>query len=85
MLRLFNIFAPSTGQTKPKLPLGSASNMANRPANFTQADVSRAIKATVAAGLSVGRIEIDQTGRIVIIPDTAGLASSPNPCDRLLG
>jgi len=35
---------------------------------FTQADLKRAAAGTMAAGLSIARIEIDPNGKIVIIP-----------------
>ncbi|MDO5370567.1 hypothetical protein [Paracoccus sp. (in: a-proteobacteria)] len=41
--------------------------MANRPAPFKQIDVTRAAKGVVAAGLPVGRVEIDREGKIVIL------------------
>ena len=41
------------------------------PAMFRQSDVKRAIKAAVAAGLRVARIEVAPDGRIVIIPGNA--------------
>ena len=60
--------------------------MANRPASVKQIDVTRAVKGAVAAGLLVGRVEVDQrTGKIIIWP--AGAVSDDetgNPCDRLL-
>lgn len=41
-----------------------------RRASFTQADVTRAIKGAVAAGMELARVEIDRhTGQIVIVPD----------------
>jgi hypothetical protein len=43
------------------------------PSTFRQGDVTRAIKATKAAGVDIGRIEIAKDGRIVIIP-AAGTA-----------
>ena len=35
---------------------------------FKQSDVTKALKATVKAGIAVGRVEIDKDGRIVIVP-----------------
>ncbi len=34
---------------------------------FKQSDVTKAIKATVKAGIAVGRVEIDKKGKIVIV------------------
>jgi len=41
-----------------------------RPAKFTQADLKRAVSGVVAAGVLIGRIEIDPNGKIVILPAT---------------
>lgn len=38
------------------------------PARFKQSDIKRATAGVVAAGLSVSRVEIDASGKIVIIP-----------------
>lgn len=38
------------------------------PVRFTKADLKRAAAGTLAAGLSIARIEIDPNGKIVIIP-----------------
>lgn len=35
---------------------------------FKQRDVTKALRATVKAGIAVGRVEIDKDGRIVIVP-----------------
>jgi hypothetical protein len=37
------------------------------PATFKQQDVTRALRATIAAGIDVQRIEIDRNGKIVIV------------------
>lgn len=59
--------------------------MTNRPARFKQVDVTRAVKGAVAAGLNVGRVEIDQrTGKIVVFSIGATVDETSNPCDRLL-
>jgi hypothetical protein len=41
--------------------------MARGPCTFRQGDVTRALKATVAAGIEVERIEIDKDGKIVVV------------------
>lgn len=38
------------------------------PARFSQADIKRAASGVMAAGLNIARIEVDLTGKIVIIP-----------------
>ena len=39
-------------------------------ATFRQADVTRALKGAQAAGMEVGRVEIDAAGTIVVITKT---------------
>jgi hypothetical protein len=39
---------------------------------FKQTDVTKAVKAVVAAGLTVGRVEIAPDGRIVVIAGKPG-------------
>jgi len=41
--------------------------MSRAPSTFRQQDVTKAIKAVAAAGVHIARVEIDQTGKIVII------------------
>jgi len=41
--------------------------MGRRAASFTASDVIRAVKATVAAGLDVSRVEVQPDGTIAII------------------
>ena len=42
--------------------------MAARSPAFRQADVARAYKGATSAGMAVGRVEIDSSGKIVLIP-----------------
>jgi hypothetical protein len=48
--------------------------MARPPSAFKQGDVTRAVRAVAAAGQRVARVEIDKTGRIVLV---TGDASQP--------
>jgi hypothetical protein len=41
--------------------------MARRPCSFRQGDVTRALRATVAAGIEVRRIELTKDGKIVVV------------------
>lgn len=41
--------------------------MARGPCTFRQQDVTRALRATVAAGIEVQRVEIDKDGKIVVV------------------
>lgn len=49
--------------------------MANPRAAFKQADVTRATKGVIAAGVLVGRVEIDRDGKIVVMAQDAANAS----------
>jgi hypothetical protein len=51
--------------------------MSRAPSTFRQQDVTRAVKAVVAAGVGIARVEIDRAGKIVIV--TAG---TPEVTDR---
>jgi hypothetical protein len=47
--------------------------MARVPSTFRQQDVTRAVKAVAAAGVNITRVEIDKSGKIIIITaDAAG-------------
>ena len=49
--------------------------MSHRPATFRQRDVTAAVKAAIAAGLDIARVEIDKTGKIILI------TCKPSSCD----
>jgi len=44
---------------------------------FRQTDVTRAIRAAQAAGVSVGRVEIDKSGKIVIVAGSPANSNEP--------
>jgi hypothetical protein len=44
--------------------------MARAPSTFRQADVTKALKGAIAAGVSIVRVEIDNLGKIVIVTGT---------------
>jgi hypothetical protein len=60
--------------------------MARAPSTFRQLDVTRAIRAVAAAGVHISRVEIDKTGKIVIITadptDRLGEMTEANEWDR---
>jgi hypothetical protein len=41
--------------------------MARGPCTFKQQDVTRALRATIAAGIEVQRVEIDRNGKITVV------------------
>jgi len=55
---------------------------------FRQGDVTKALKATVKAGIAVRRVEIDKKGKIVVVTGTAsdagGETSEQNEWDGVL-
>ena len=46
--------------------------MPRAPSAFKQRDLTKAVKAVVAAGVDIARVEIDNTGKIAIIALTDG-------------
>jgi hypothetical protein len=50
----------------------SGDNMSRRPAHFTQRDATRLMRATLAAGLAVQRIEVDRDGKLVVVTGEPG-------------
>jgi hypothetical protein len=61
--------------------------MARAPSTFRQQDVTRAVKAVAAAGISIARVEIDKNGKIIVITgeahDRTGEATEVNEWDRI--
>jgi len=53
----------------------------NRRHRFKQADVARAVKGATAAGLKVGRVEIDPEGKIVLVSSEAAPAEPATDFD----
>ena len=53
-------------------------------AKFRQSDVTRALRAALAAGMDIARLEIDNTGKIVIVPTAAPAAGPTEDLDREL-
>jgi hypothetical protein len=53
---------------------------------FRQSDVTKAVKAVVAAGVEVARVEVDREGRIVVVagkPATAQAVADQNEWDQV--
>lgn len=55
-----------------------------RQVPFKQADVTRAIKGALAAGMKVARAEIDQTGKIIVFSPSEDAIKPANELDRWL-
>jgi hypothetical protein len=51
--------------------------MSRRPCVFRQRDVTRAVKAVAAAGVTVAKVEVDKDGKIVVVVGEAG-KTQPN-------
>jgi predicted type IV restriction endonuclease len=57
-----------------------------RPCTFKQSDVTKAVKAVVAAGVQVAQVIVDKDGRIVVIvcePGKAEADTGANEWDRI--
>jgi hypothetical protein len=63
--------------------------MARGPCTFRQRNVTAAVKAVVAAGVEVARVEVDKPGKIIIVAKMEGelpaqINSNGNPWDEVL-
>lgn len=55
--------------------------MARRPLTFRQQDLVRALKGAKAVGIEVARIEIDKSGKIVIVTGNT-MGEHDNTCNE---
>jgi hypothetical protein len=53
-----------------------------RPLVFKKTDVTRAIKAVIAAGMAPGRVELAKDGKIVVIADSGADQDSGSDLDK---
>jgi hypothetical protein len=61
-------------------------SMARGTCTFKQADVTKAVRAVVAAGVEVARVEVDREGRIIVVtgkPKPDGGSREENEWDRI--
>jgi len=57
--------------------------MSRGPSTFKQRDVTRAVRAIVAAGVPIERVEVDHDGKIVIVTGKQIESSSANEWDEV--
>jgi hypothetical protein len=60
--------------------------VARPPSTFRQQDVTRAIRAVAAAGIVVARVEVDKSGKIIVITQEGadrGKDTEANEWDRI--
>lgn len=58
--------------------------MARRAVPFRQADVTRALRGAMTAGVEIARVEIDHAGKIVIVPSRPGDTTTASEKDDAL-
>ena len=50
--------------------------MSRGPCTFKQRDITKAVKAVVAAGVQIERVEVDKDGKIIIVTATQPMESA---------
>jgi hypothetical protein len=53
-----------------------------RPSAFKKTDVTRAVKAVIAAGVAPVRVEVGKDGKITVIADTESYADGGGDLDQ---
>jgi hypothetical protein len=66
----------------PTLPNSLAISMSRGQHTFRQSDVTKALRATVKAGIVVERVEIERNGKIVIVPAKADDPANGRPREK---
>jgi hypothetical protein len=56
--------------------------MSRGPKTFRQRDMTRAVRAVAAAGMSVAQVMVDKDGRIVVVVGEPGKADVHSPLDQ---
>lgn len=56
--------------------------MARRANAFRQSDIARALKGARAGGLDVARVEIDPTGKIVVVTSRASAETESSSLEK---
>jgi hypothetical protein len=51
--------------------------MSRGPQTFRARDVTKAVKAVSAAGMSVAKVEVDKAGKIIVVVGEQGKADAP--------
>jgi hypothetical protein len=56
--------------------------VARGPCAFKQSDLTKAVRGVVAAGVSVAKVEVDKTGKIVVVVGEPSKSASQSPLDQ---
>ena len=52
--------------------------MPRGPCAFKQSDITKAVRAVVAAGIEVARVEVDKAGKIIVVAGEADKTEAPD-------